>query len=893
MGHYIVMLLILIPLAMKAQGIKEKQEDLSIESRQTQKEIAREQKRVIKKPITSLELTPQSDSIEKIRVIGSRIKRIDAEGSSPIIVINREEIKKTGYNSIADILRDLTINSFGSRRESPGNISPGAASVSLRGLGADKTLVLIDGKRTLKDPYTNASDLNLIPLVVVERVEILKDSASSIYGSDALGGVVNIVTRKNFNSHEVSVKQFVSEGRGGNQTEVGLTSGYSNRRLSLTGVLYHRSNDAIYAENRKHSELRVSSFSAPGDFRILKSDRKSSYMESDSKTPSPRSLPQAFPSCPSDRIVNKFGGSVCQDNYADRVTNRPDLKQTSAMLNANFKVNESLNTFFRLSGTHRDVKWAYAPTPIGSFSGHGISGKQAKTYMSGHLSEVFKDLQDDDFVEINYRLMELGDRMFETATDQYSTLTGITMDIGETWEIEFSMGHSRSLTKNVGVNGYVRSKDIQQRLDTGFNPFAPSPGDLSGLEYQTWTTSVTDLTLVEVSASGEIYEMLSGPLGMAVGTQAHREIFRIDADEATKNDEIIGGTGSELGGVRNVFSGYMELSVPLTSSLEWGLSGRYDAYSDFGQALSPKTSVRWQVSPEIIVRSSVGRGFKAPNMDALYEASSHGFRTFIDHVYCKKNGGSACRPRQWKVVSGGNTELEEEKSLSTSLGTVIAPTNNIVMSIDGWYVKLENQVGINLEDVTRAEERFGSGYIESFGIHIDRDSTGRIIKAIAPTQNLSKVEISGIDLASEFSVNTKLGDFLFGTHHSHLFYNKTVGFPGLEKKNILGQSGFPPWRNTVSLTYSPTNNQAGSLTARTVATHEKKSPKAGSHRQYTEFDLQYTYNGFWSGSFSVGVRNLLGTTPPVDDSNPNLPLLPMALYDGNGRIGWVQYNQRF
>ncbi len=872
----------------------------------------------------------KNKDMEKIKITGSRIQRINMEGSSPTIVLSREDMEKTGYNSIADILRDMTVSSFGSLRESPGSTSSGVALINLRGLGADRTLVLMDGKRVQRDPLKNAVDLNLISLAAVERIEILKDSASAIYGSEALGGVVNIITRKNFSGHEASVKQLISEGSGGNQTEVGLTSGASSGRWSATGILHHRSNEAIYDIDRKYSRLRLSPLSSPATFRVLKSDKKTSYTEADGKTLAFRSRPQASPSCPTDRVARGYGGTVCQANYASHLTNRPSLEQTSAMLNTNFQVRDDVNTFFRLHGAFRNVQWAYSPTPIGSFSGHGISGRQAKIYAmeDPQLKKIFEGLRDDDFVEVNSRLMELGDRQSDITTHQYGTLAGVTLEKGDTWEIEISAGYNQSFTKNVGANGYARSHEVQQRLDTtGFNPFA-SPGtrgDLSELNYQTWTTSMTSLILAEVSATGDIFQMPSGPVGLAIGTQAHREAFRIDSDEATKNDEIIGAAGGKLDGSRNVVSGYMELSLPLLPSVEWSLSSRYDAYSDFGQAFSPKTNIRWQVSPKVMVRSSIGRGFKAPNMDDLYKEGSHGFQTFIDHVLCQKSGGSsggggsnrsggggsssgsACRPHQWKVISHGNTNLKEERSLSASLGAFVELTHGIEFGIDGWYLKLENEVGLQFDDMTMAEHRFGSQYLQGFGIHVERDpSTGQIKKVIAPHQNLSKRELSGVDLVTEVFKSTKWGDIALAVQHSHLLYNKTVGFSGLEKQDTLGHYGLPPWRNVVSLTYSPSHStgirmrgssdhQTGTLVARTVAPHQKRSSKAGNHKQYTELDLQYTYNGLWggSGSISMGIRNILATTPPVDDSNPSLPQMHSSLYDGNGRMGWLQYKYLF
>ena len=414
-------------------------------------------------PVTSVSGIPED--IEKISVTGSRIKRIDVEGPSPILIIDREEMEKTGYNSVGDVLRDMSVNTFGSGRESSGTLAPGSASVSLRGLGADRTLVLIDGKRVQKDALTNAADLNLIPFAVVDRMEILKDSASAIYGSDALGGVVNIITRKDFNGSEASVKQFVSEQTGGNQTEVSLTSGYSNSRLSVTGVLYHRSNEKIYARDRDHSKLGLSRTGSPGTFSILKvedSGDKTPYLESDGSV-SPRSRLQAAPDCPANRVLDVTGGQVCQFNYADRMTTRPALDQTSAMLNTNFKVTDRIDTFVRLSGTHRDVKWIFAPTPAGSAAGLGVSGARARTYIekAGHkLEKAFAQLRDDDFLDVNYRLLELGDRISEVTTDQYSTLAGMTMELADTWEMEVSAGYNRSFRTDLGVSGYARKDEL-------------------------------------------------------------------------------------------------------------------------------------------------------------------------------------------------------------------------------------------------------------------------------------------------------------------------------------------------------------------------------------------------------------------------------------------------
>ena len=184
-----------VDFALKARSVSSKEEPVEpphlIESHHKEHEL----------DFYERNLEPHSidrNDMERIQVTGSRIKHIEVQGSYPVLIIDKDEIEKTGYNSVSDILRDITVNSFGSGRESSGKAAPGTSEVNLRGLGADRTLVLLDGKRIQKDPFRNAVDLNLIPLAAIKRIDVLKDGASSIYGSEALGGVVNIITRKTF-----------------------------------------------------------------------------------------------------------------------------------------------------------------------------------------------------------------------------------------------------------------------------------------------------------------------------------------------------------------------------------------------------------------------------------------------------------------------------------------------------------------------------------------------------------------------------------------------------------------------------------------------------------------------------------------------------------------------
>ena len=190
-----------------------------------------------------------AEDAERIVVTGSRLKRTDVEGANPVTVIDREQIELSGEISAADLIRNTTFNSFGSFRPQSGSSAQGVSTVNLRGIGASRSLVLVDGRRLTMSPSTGSSqDLNSIPLAAIERVEILSDGASAVYGSDAIGGVVNVITRKDYNGAEISVsKSEISLPADGGDREAGsAVFGSSNDTTSIIGGVSWNSRDIIF-----------------------------------------------------------------------------------------------------------------------------------------------------------------------------------------------------------------------------------------------------------------------------------------------------------------------------------------------------------------------------------------------------------------------------------------------------------------------------------------------------------------------------------------------------------------------------------------------------------------------------------------------------------------------
>lgn len=807
-------------------------------------------------------------SVEKLKVTGSHIKRIDVEGPSPILVIDREDLDRTGYNSVSDVLRDTTVNSFGSMREHSGSNAAGVAHVSLRGMGSTHTLVLLNGKRLPIDAVTGAVDLNLIPMAAVERVEILKDGASAIYGSDALGGVVNIITRKDYTGTTVSLKQTSTALEGGNKLDVNLVNGISTSGFSMVNVVSHRKNDPVFSRDRFWSDDGVSTLSNYAAARERNADgTKGAWI--------------ADPNCPADQLRTTPSGTFCTYKYSDHSTSLPELEQTSVMSEMTFDISDSTIVKMRAAHINKKASWTYAPAPD-IFT------------MPANIGSRPPGVDPTKPMDVRYRLEELGNRVSKINTDATNVVFGVSNEIGETWELETSLSYNVVRKEDKGVSGYALIDTLDSLIANGqYDPFAARGlrGDISSAAYVPVEVTRSEISTADVIASGEVAELASGPMALAVGVSGNIQKYSDDFDEASLNDKVFGSAGSSGGGEREVTSAFTELSMPITQRLEMQLAARSDNYSDFGDTFNPKVALKYQPSKKLLFRASAGTGFKAPSMTDLYASTSLGYPTFIDSVACeaeKAAGGAtpSCDPAQYEVTSSGNEGLEEERSINYNVGVVVQPTRNFGYGIDLWITQLDNVVGLDIEKATEAE---AAGVdLAQYGVIVERDSNGYIETIRAPLQNLSKREIFGIDFTQEF----KFKKFLLKLEHSHLVYYKEEGFPGTGFENTLNENGQPQWRNNIVVGVNPTENQSFSYIIKTIGSHKKAVEEAGYLKQYTDVDFQYKADLGATGVVTLGIKNVLGSTPPLDDSNPNNQL-DSSLYSSVGRLAYMGYKASF
>jgi len=814
-------------------------------------------------PSEGTESKPSSD-VERVEVIGSRIKRTVSEGPSAIKNVGKEALKSSGNVNVSDSLRETNVAQFGVSREASGSNAAATTNIGLRGLGATRTLILLNGHRLPKDPSTEAVDLNLIPPSAIERIEVLKDGAAALYGSDALGGVINFVTKKGYVGNEVMYQVSAPERKGGAAQSLSVMSGWANEKSDLLMVLNFSRTEKIFGKDREITKGGLSSIGSPGSYR----DAGGNW------NLDPNTV------CPPELVRSVVGGKKCFFKYNEIATTRPVIGTVNLLTDYTYRISPNLQFYNRNLAVSKTIEWNYAPAPgVFAVASGTTSVPTART--------------------VSYRFMEAGNRDNKDTERNFSTLLGLKGFVAGTWEWDISSGYSRVAREAYGVNGYLDSTIVQELINgTGgnFDPFAApgSRGSISRAMSQVFQKSESSILTTDLLFTGEMGEIGGEAIGSAVGVSFWNEKLDQKTDDKSLSGVIIGSAGSNDKGSRDVLSTFAEASLPVNQELEVQLAARADRYSDFGSTLNPKIAAKYKINERVLTRASVGTGFKAPTLSQLYGASSDGYLQFIDRRACAANS-AACSSDQYQIIGGGNKNLKEEKAITAGIGIVAEATSQLSVTTDLWYTKITNVVGIDFEEMTQAE--LNGVNPSTYGVTVQRDSNGILEKITAPNLNLQEEEIEGVDVEMEYSVEQRvLGHSLsFKDDFSYMVFYRREGFPGAGKRDVIGEWGYPGWRN--SITANMKNDQSSySLTLRTipgqnVLDRQLKKKISDLH----EVDFSYSYKLTKDSQLTAGVKNLLDTAAPADPDGGTGGAAQVNgdLYDINGRRGFVGYTQKF
>lgn len=851
----------------------------------------------------------EATTLQSITVTGSRIKRAEIEGALPITVISRQELEQSGDISVADFLRETSFNSFGSYQSTSGSSGAGATTISLRGLGASRTLILVDGRRAPTTPILGSGqNLNAIPMAAVERIEMLSDGASSIYGSDAIGGVINIITRKDYDGAEFTIGKGMPSHEGGDTDEMSVLVGSSGDRARVLAGASYTSRDVVFTRDRDYW------MASPGA-----SVYSNNFASQPSTATSYRLAHPVFGTAvPGDCIAgtNLFyttgsgPGQVCQFNHSMTSANLTGMDTNSAFTRANVRLNDDWSVYFNADVARVESFGRFAPVPSSPWPGGAITLTPGTPNHPGtiggnnpHAGDAYYQGLANDTLYMFHRFAALGTRDGNTTETTYNFLGGFEGRVFDKVDLDFGMRYSEVTGISLGTN-YVVAGLAQKAIDAGdYNIYDPFAGDPKGLGMTATISRDLKTTLKEVygTAAFDLFEMRGGTAAAVVGAEYREEYYQDNYDPLSEAGQIVGSAGNSASGGRDVTAGFFEVLLPFTRTFEANLAGRYDRYSDYGSDFSPKASLRWHPIDSLTVRGSYGMGFRAPTLDILTQKTTFSAEYTSDPATCEMLTGDPACQTQVTTFSIANPNLSSETSKQWTAGLVWDATSWLSMTLDHWGIHIDDQItGTSLTTVVRCLRglpglcpsgltEFPNGTVfpnESLGVGASFDPvTGGITGAQLGYVNLGYVDVDGYD----FSARTNF-DLGWGRLRNQLSASYVHNYSSNGGTNVVDTMGTPKYRGTLG-TNLAIEDWSFNWNANYIHGTENYQGD-GRLPSWLTHNLQATYEAPWNAAVSVGVNNVANKDPVYDPALGGNSY-DSYLYDPWGRVVYVRYTQRF
>lgn len=596
----------------------------------------------------------------RVVITGSHIRRTDTETPSPVLTLTARDIARSGYSSVADVLSSISANNMGSLGQAtPAAFGAGGSGISLRGLTVGATLVLIDGQRMASYPLPDDGqrdfvDINSIPIGAVERIEVLKDGASAIYGSDAMAGVVNVILKK-----------------------------------SHTGTTLHAEIGA--PERSGGSSVHVSGIRGFGDFA---KDGIAGYLSADVRERRPILLSQRPFLTTED--WGAYGGGITfpPDNGELQVAPRTRTYSLLGRLSAKVAADWTLDLSASVLGSEAEqvglLNWVSPEGGITSFRFGANHPSPLPTVLNG--TNVIDPATGQP---VNDVLGDLGAQRSQTASRSYRLAASLGGTWGD-WDLQGTLGLTR-VTTRLDMRNYVSLPALQAALNNGSYSIGGTNAAsvIAGLTPRASSNSTNDLQFINLRGSRDIGQLDGGALALGAGVELlHRKLderFPEAFAQGTQSSNIYAfGIGSQ-----NIQAAYVELHAPLTKTLQVDAAARIDRYVGSNSSVTPKIGAKYTPTKTVTLRGTYAGGFRAPNpVESGISGSSAGFLPALyDTALCAVAGISPC-----DVGVGGTQlqlpgkDLKPEKSRSFTFGVIFEPTPNLNLSVDYYDVRISDQI---------------------------------------------------------------------------------------------------------------------------------------------------------------------------------------------------------
>ncbi len=866
-----------------------------------------------------------AQKIEKIEVTGSNIKRIEGEGSLPVTVITREEIDRSGATTPMELLNLVSSNnSLGnvSIANVIGSTTFSAQTASLRGLGGGRTLVLINGKRI--DGFSGeiqgvqGVDLSVIPFSAIERVEVLKDGASAVYGSDAIGGVINFIVRTDYQGAEAGVWYGApTRSGGGAQEKASAAAGFGDLAKDRYNVMFSVSYDK--QKNLDQADRDFSNTSYRPDLGLV---AISSNTFPGRITTGGIGVPGTPGNCAPSVFFADLGGCYYDPSAVKGVQMIPDDKKWNFFSSARWQVTNDTQAYATFLASHDVNRYRIQSVPISNLFTYGPNADIPATVTVSPSSPFYPhDLAqaagvDGQVLNVRYRAVENGLRDTTDTNSNNQLVVGLK-GAWRNWDWDAAAFRSEGKNKNHLNGGFPLYSLLLPLLNGGtVNLFAPNtPEVLAQLQATNYVGDTfngnSKNSGVQGKVSGEIWQLPAGPLAMAVGAEARRETLDQIPEPVLATGDLSGFGGNILPvhGSRDIRALFAELNVPLLRGLESTLAVRNDHYSDFGSTTNPKVSFRWEATKSLLLRASYGKGFLAPSLYQLFtpNISSVTATGQSDPVRCPvtNDTGLDCAT-QFPITFGGNTSLKPEKSEHASAGLVFEPHAGASIGLEYFKIRLNDAIVNGIPYATILGDLDQYGYLVTRGPADPNfpGLPGRITNIEQTYINLGAVHVEGLDLDLHWKApKASWGRVKFdlsGTYYIRSDGQNTDGsFTGfVSNQNGAVVTGvIPRWKHYATLTWEsgPWTATLGNLYQ---ASYVDVAPDGnGDLRRVSSmslWDVQASYKGFRHLTLTVGAKNVLDTNPPQSNQGNSFQVgFDPTYYDPRARFVYASVGYQF
>ncbi|WP_251976970.1 TonB-dependent receptor [Salinicola avicenniae] len=838
-----------------------------------------------------------TQDLGRVEVTGSAIARTDAETAVPVTILQAEEIREQGITSTEQLVAELSSNDtgYGAGRGTGAEITGGASFANLRGIGTDKTLVLLNGRRLANNSLDGgAVDLNSIPFGAIERVEVLRDGASAIYGTDAIGGVINFITKKNLSGGSVDFGYEAPTHSGGGDTG-DLSATWGNGDLeddgfNVMGSISYRSQDDVDYTDR--SNIRSVYDPGSGIYSASSFAYPANYYQGDLS-----GNPLAAEGCEGEGLIDT-GGGTCSYDYGRYGQIQQETETTSLYTRAAAKLAEHHTASLSFLWSRNKNTSLSAPSPT----------SEAPQIQPG--TPFYPDdpaLDPTQPVDVRWRGIPAGPRVTDSTIDAKRLVLDFTGDVSG-FNYDSAVSWNRSDTDLNYRSGYLSDDDLEDAFNNGLiDPFSTDPLTDAGLQALAdaeasglvWSAQ-NDVYAWDGKISREIGDWFgAGASAFALGADYRHERLQLETDPDVAARATSGGLSPDasVDEDRDVKGVYGELNVPIVEGLEVTAAVRYDDYSDVGDTTNPKISFRWQPVRQLLVRGAYSEGFRAPSLYELYDPAQLTYSPsgLSDPVLCPggtpANGGVATRDcnTQFQEQQGGNEDLEPEEAKNWTLGFVYQPFQSFSAGLDFWWVEIESEVATPT-----------SAYvIDNNPASIVRNDDGSIDYIPVQNQNLGKTKTNGVDVSANYRLPTTYGMFTLGYTGTYVDRYDFQESPDGDYVSNVGhyRSGYGNifrWKHKLTFNWSKGHWGAG-VVNHYMSGYDDYEPETHAEvGSYTTWDVLGAYTFTAGPRVTLGVKNLFDRDPPFS----NQPEVGQSGYDARyadalGRTIYARFNYTF